>query len=78
MGGRLAPVRRLKADLQQVEKPYPAIITASIPASVINSGENKNQLNLFSEQTLSPASQGGQDGRQLSICVSTIRLDKAA
>lgn len=78
MGGRLAPVRRLKADLQQVEKPYPAIITASIPASVINSGENKNQLNLLSEQTLSPASQGGQDGRQLSICVSTIRLDKAA
>lgn len=77
MGGRLAPLRRIKADLQQVEKPYPAEIVAHIPASLINPQEMSNRLELVSEDAVSPASQGGQDSRKLSICVKSIRLDRA-
>ncbi len=75
-GGRLAPLRRLKAKLQRIEKPYPLQVSAKIPASVISETKSSHELKIMSSDVISPASIGEHDTRNLSVCVSNISVSK--
>jgi|GEM_PF-6260794 len=75
-GGRFASLRRLKAELQKIEKPFPIEISAHIPSRLVSEQSTHHQLKIVSPRTISPVLHGQQDTRNLSICVSTIEIAK--
>ncbi|MCR9222568.1 MAG: hypothetical protein NXH70_00740 [Hyphomonas sp.] len=76
VGGRLAPLRRLKAKLQKVEKPLPAELIARVSARDIAAPGVENELEIRFPKPVSPTSSGHSDARKLSVCVQTVRLSK--
>lgn len=78
VGGRLAPLRRIKADLQKVEKPYPVKLVAHIAETAVDFSAFSHTLEIKCPRVISPSDRGGTDGRQLSICVDQINLEKVA
>lgn len=74
MGGRLAPLRRLKASWSNVEKPYPILVTARISAALFDQHSPSQTLVLDAPRVVSPAEQLGTDSRKLSFCVESIRF----
>lgn len=76
LSGPLAPARRLRLRLQNVEKPFPMKIVAKIPAHLIAEAGAQPQLELTCPKTVSPADSGGSDTRRLSICVDTISVTR--
>lgn len=77
IGGRLAPVRRMRAQLRNVEKPYPMRILAIIPTAIIKDAGESHTLEILAPQVVSPAASGQPDTRALSICVQTVKLKKS-
>ena len=77
IGGRLAPLRRLKARLERSEKPVPAEYVAKISASIFAAQGAFNELELHFPAPVSPTALGQSDARKLSVCVQTIKLLKA-
>ena len=72
--GALAPVRRFKADITNVEKPYPAAIIANIPKSYIDTNKTNQEFEFSVPQVLSPSSNGANDPRELSLYYSKLTL----
>ena len=78
IGGRLAPIRRIKATLQKVEKPYPISTLANVSINGIRSQAADHTLSLTCPETVTPSSKGQLDTRALSVCVKTINLVKVS
>jgi len=78
VGGNLAPLRRLKASLQSVEKPFPVCVRALIPSEAIDEASEHHEVIVNVPRSVSPASNGGTDTRHLSICVETMRITRDA
>lgn len=78
MGGRLAPLRRLKAQMRNVDKPYPITVTASIPESLTRAPGGGHSLHITSPKVISPLSLGIPDTRNLSICVKTVKITRVS
>jgi len=74
VGGRLAPLRRMKATLQKVPKPVPAEFAAEIPAEWIAHGNNAHLISFSSASSIRPSESGADDQRQLSICLERVEL----
>ncbi|MHA7898271.1 MAG: hypothetical protein ACX94B_00295 [Henriciella sp.] len=77
MGGRLAPLRRLKAHINATEKPFPAIISAFVDRTQLKSGQ-ANILAIESPRTIQPDAEGGLDDRSLSSCIRTVTVNRVA
>lgn len=76
IGGRLAHLRRMKANAQKVPKPYPAIISARWPSHLVSPERAYHTLKLTAPRTISPAQFGESDARDLSVCVSNVKIEK--
>ena len=55
LGGVLAPLRRLKADMTNVEKPYPVLVVANIPKSFIDESRSEQEFQFISSSVISPS-----------------------
>ena len=73
-GGRLAPLRRLKARIQGHQKPFPAEIRAQITPDLFEKQQLSQVLSIVSPGVATPASSGGEDTRKLSICLQSLVL----
>lgn len=76
MGGRLAPIRRLKAKLERVEKPYPILVSAIIPSEIVSVDNFSHEITIHSPSAISPAQSGAKDARTLSFCAAAIEVSK--
>ena len=72
--GTLAPLRRLKAGISQMEKPYPALLSATIPQKLIDSSKISQTIEFIVPQVRSPSKTGSSDTRYLSLFYETMRL----
>ncbi len=72
--GTLAPLRRLRANLTSIEKPYPAIISATIPKSLIDPQKNSQKFQFNVSAVQSPAVSEDNDIRQLSLFYEKLTL----
>lgn len=77
IGGRLAPLRRYKAKLEQLEKPVPAEFVGKVTASMFALPGVRNKLEFHFPAPVSPTASGQSDARKLSVCLQTIKLSKA-
>lgn len=73
-GGRLAPLRRLKARVQRHPKPFPAEIRARLTSDLFEKQQLAQVLSIVSPGVATPASAGGEDTRKLSICLQSLVL----
>ena len=78
MGGKLAPLRRIKARVQQIERPFPVLIQARINPTDFDEDRARQLFSVVSPRVVSPASAGQTDDRKLSICVETLELTQKA
>ncbi|MCH9751838.1 MAG: hypothetical protein K0U61_06430 [Alphaproteobacteria bacterium] len=76
LGGRLAPIHRLGAQLRRHPKPVPAEYRAIIPAEWIDNASNAHLLSLASAPPMRPSDHGAGDNRPLSVCVERIEIRK--
>jgi len=76
IGGFLAPVRRVKARLQNIEKPFPLKMTAQITKSMFTDDTNLSVLEILCPETISPQSADNPDDRALSICIKSVSCEK--
>ncbi len=73
LGGRLAPLRRLKMQVQRAPHPYPIDLTGSVNLTAAVD-QAKPKFFLEVPQTISPSLSGGTDDRLLSVQVQSINL----
>ena len=74
LGGALAPLRRLKAGLNNIEKPYPVEFTANIPGSYLDPNQPNQVFGFEVIGSISPASSGASDTRELSLFYESLTL----
>jgi len=72
--GTLAPLRRLKASVTNMEKPYPMSVSYTVPANLIHGEEKGHWIQITVPGTETPSDKGLNDYRDLSICVQTIKV----
>ena len=77
MGGRLAPLRRAKAHASNIEKPFPATLTATIEPAQIRIRDD-NILGIVSPRAVHPPSVHGHDDRLLSCCIESVSFHRVA
>ncbi|MEL6826344.1 MAG: hypothetical protein AAFN91_08865, partial [Pseudomonadota bacterium] len=75
MGGRLAPLRRLKARLNSIEKPFPATVSAIIQPAFVHSDKG-NLVSIESPRAIRPESLGEVDDRELSSCIQSVMVQR--
>lgn len=73
-GGRLAPLRRLKARIQRHPKPFPAEIRGQLTPEHFENHQLAQVLSIVSPGVATPSSAGGEDNRKLSVCVQSLVL----
>ncbi len=76
LSGVLAPIRRARATIRNIEKPYPMKIKATVPAEMINSSKGEHALAITAPKRISPSQFGQPDTRELSVCVESIKLTR--
>lgn len=74
LGGPLAPLRRLRASIKKLEKPFPITLSARLPAAVIGTQPKPHRLKIICPGTITPSQLGAADNRLLSICAESIRF----
>lgn len=74
LNGPLAPIRRLKALLQDAEHPYPAQLSARIDADLFSDQGLTNTLTIRTLAPLRPSDTDNADSRSLTICVSRVNI----
>jgi len=76
LGGRLAPLRRLRAKIRRHTNPVPAEFRAIIPAELVAAGDKAHLLSFSSSPSVRPSEQGAGDTRPLSVCVERVEIRK--
>ena len=74
--GTLAPLRRAKAKLQNIEKPYPAIVVGDFEINSIEAKNSNSTLSIEVPSVISPAASGGDDTRCLSLFIRKVSIHK--
>jgi len=74
MRGPLAPLRRIKANMKHLEKPYPAIISATIPKTLIDPEKNVQTFEFVVPNVQQPIDTSNGDTRDLSLFYEKITL----
>jgi len=74
--GPLAPIRRLKAEIGCIEKPYPVEVNGVFTISEKMAQDKVHCLSFNVPSTISPAELGEQDTRDLSLCYQLLEIVK--
>lgn len=74
LSGALAPLRRAKAKMRNVEKPYPVRVTALIPTNHFDGNKKFQELKFHAPSVLCPSDTGGTETRDLSVCYEFLTL----
>jgi hypothetical protein len=74
--GPLAPIRRIKAELGRIEKPYPVEVSGVFTIPEKTTQEKTHILSFNVTNTVSPADLGEQDTRHLSLCYQLLEIVK--
>ncbi len=72
--GTLAPLRRIRANLQKADKPFPMKVVATLPTDADRDSEGEHTLTITCPETVSPSQFGQPDTRALSVCIECIKL----
>lgn len=76
IGGRLAPLRRFKAQLQNIPKPYPVIYEATVSVPDMPPAGSQHILWVTCPDVQSPWGAGEKDTRLLSVYAQTLAMTK--
>lgn len=76
IGGRLAPLRRLKATVQKHKRPFPVDFSCRLRPEYFNQQNLTQVFSILCPGVKSPSVDGAEDSRRLSICVRSLELSE--